>query len=66
MNTTTCGPRMCVTFRLGGERKTSHRSGGLPSGRGEAKVLSPEPPLCLLNLKHQRNNFMLTIFIIPQ
>jgi len=46
---------MCVTFRLGGERKTSHRSGGLPNGRGEAKVLSLEPPLCLLNLKHQRN-----------
>jgi len=50
MNTKTCGPGTCITFRLGGERKTSHRSGGLPSGRGEAKVLSPKPPICLLNL----------------
>jgi hypothetical protein len=37
MKTTTCGSGTFVTFRRGGERKTGHRSGGLPSGRGEAR-----------------------------
>jgi hypothetical protein len=59
MKTTTCGSGTFITFRLGGERKTGQRSGGLPFGRGEAK----KPPLCIFSVKPQRNSFNLPISI---